>query len=81
MRERWSGGKVSKRTASRDFLPLDKNNSGPTHTPPAAQPPRQSAHDPVPAPIFSLTLSEQLPDAAAWPGVAAAIRIASLMLN
>jgi len=70
------GGEGGEReTASRDFLPPDKNNSDPT-----AWSPRQSVGDPVSAPISALTLSQRLPDAA-WPGVVAAIRIASLMLN
>lgn len=68
------------RTPSRDFLPLDKNNSAPLSGPLrlSPPPPRQSVSDPVTAPIFSLTPSQQLP---AWPGVAVLIRIASLMLN
>lgn len=58
------------------FLPLDENNSDP----PTAQSPRQSYGDPVTAAISGVTLHQQLPDAA-WPGVAVAIRIASLLLN
>lgn len=62
-------------TASGDFLPPDKNNSDP-----AAQSPQQSVADPVTPPISGVTLSQRPPDAAR-PGVAAVIRIASLMLN
>lgn len=70
-------GKGVWETASRDFLPPDKNNSDRTlpllglHGNPSATL--------FPAPISAVTLS-QLPDAA-WPGVAVMIRIAGLMLN
>lgn len=59
------------KTASRGFLPPDKNNLDPT-----SWSPRRSVGDPVTAEDLS-----QRPAGAAWPGVAVVIRIATLMLN